>query len=124
MTSSKPYLIRGLYDWICDNSLTAHIIVQADAEGVSVPPQSVKEDRVVLNIAPRAVAGLSLGDDQIDFRARFDGQSVSVRVPVSAVLAIYARENGQGMMFPADDEPPPVDPAEGDDGRPHLRVVK
>ena len=125
MTSSKPYLIRALYEWICDNAMTPHLVVEANAEGVSVPPEAVQDDRVVLNIAPRAVSGLSLGDDQIDFRARFGGKGMSVRVPVAAVLAVYARENGQGMMFPADEgAPPPVGPDDDTDGRPHLRVVK
>lgn len=123
MTSNRPYLIRGLYDWITDNGLTPHILADASKSGVQVPPQAVQEGRVVLNVAARAVSNLELGNEYIMFKARFGGVSQSVSIPVEAVLAVYARENGQGMLFPTDDKPEP--PPDGEGGkRPHLKVVK
>lgn len=102
MTSSRPYLVRAIYDWILDNHLTPHLVVDAAMNGVNVPPAAIRDGQVVLNIAPRAVAQLELGNDQVRFLARFGGVSHDVRVPLAAVLAVYAQENGQGMMFPAD----------------------
>lgn len=128
MTSSRPYLIRALYQWIVDNGVTPYILVDADIEGVDVPPQYIQDNKIVLNIAPMAVQGLTLGDDAVSFSARFSGQSVDLFVPTEAVMAIYARENGQGMMF--NDEPttpgPPdgTEPDEGTKSKPSLRVVK
>ena len=146
MTSHRPYLLRALYEWIVDNGMTPHILVDATRPGVRVPSHTVNEGRVVLNIAERAVARLEMDNDGVRFTARFGGVSQSVSVPVSAVLAVYARETGQGMVLPDDipghgptagddasgeqqdgpdddDTPPP-----GDDGPPrrgaHLRVVK
>ena len=134
MTSNRPYLIRAIYEWIGDNQLTPYLLVDAAIPGVAVPPQAVKDGRVVLNVASRAVARLDLGNDQISFMARFSGVSQQVKVPVQAVLAIYAQETGQGMMLPRDDselEPPPSpqppDPSEPSEDAPkrsHLRVVK
>jgi stringent starvation protein B len=139
MTSNRPYLLRAIYDWISDNGLTPYMLIDATAEGVRVPPQVVKNGQVVLNIAMRAVANLELGNDWIGFSARFSGVSHVVRIPVGAVLALYAQENGQGMMFPAEkedgDTPPPASAPDepssggsGDDkprrGAPHLRVIK
>jgi stringent starvation protein B len=133
MTSNRPYLVRAMYEWIADNGLTPYLLVDAGVEGVNVPTQAVKDGRVVLNIAGRAVAQLELGNDEVRFMARFSGVSQSVRVPVAAILAIYAQETGQGMMLPQGDEdgtPPPSDgpgPGEGGDEPPkrsHLRVVK
>ncbi|MCX7513717.1 ClpXP protease specificity-enhancing factor [Frateuria sp. STR12] len=136
MSSNRPYLLRAIYDWITDNQLTPYVLVDASAEGVRVPPQVVKNGQVVLNLAMRAVANLELGNDYIGFQARFSGVSQAIRIPVSAVLALYAQENGQGMMFPSEegDTPPPAPGPEGPgpsgDGpekpkrSPHLRVVK
>ncbi|MCK7592564.1 ClpXP protease specificity-enhancing factor [Pseudomarimonas salicorniae] len=132
MTSNRPYLVRAMYEWISDNALTPYLLVDAGIEGVQVPSQAVKDGRVVLNIAGRAVAQLELGNDEIRFMARFSGVSQSVRVPMPAVLAIYAQETGQGMMLPQgdEDEEPPRTPAPDDDDseppprRSHLRVVK
>lgn len=131
MTSNRPYLLRAMYDWIADNGLTPYILVDAAAAGVEVPPGAVKDGRVVLNIAARAVAQLELGMDRVRFTARFSGVSRSVQAPMHAILAIYAHENGQGMMFPAENQPPPppaadtaaaivAPPRKGQ----HLRVVK
>lgn len=131
MTSSRPYLIRALYEWIVDNGYTPHVVVNAHAEDVSVPQQYVNKDgQIVLNVAPRAVSTLELGNKAISFSARFGGIPTEIHVPCYAVLGIYARENGQGMMFENENQPDP-DP-EGDspdDGgipgrRPSLRVVK
>jgi len=125
MTSSRPYLIRALYQWVVDNGVTPYILVDALVDGVDVPPQHIQDNKIVLNIAPMAVQGLTLGDDVISFSARFSGQSVNLVVPTEAVLAIYARENGQGMMF--NDEsgsPTPPDNSDPDKPKPSLRVVK
>src|SRR3546814_5727070 len=93
----RPYLLRALYEWIADNGMTPHVLVDATQAGVRVPPHTVKDGRVVLNIADRAVARLEMDNDSIRFTARFGGVSHPVTVPISAVLAIYARETGQGM---------------------------
>ena len=137
MTSYRPYLLRALTEWINDNGMTPHILVDAGVPGVRVPPGTVREGKVVLNIADRAVVGLHMDNEWIGFTARFGGVSHPVLVPVSAVLAIYARETGQGMALPEDsgaaqppdDEPTPPDdtPPQEDNGSrrgAHLRVVK
>ncbi|PWV61817.1 ClpXP protease specificity-enhancing factor [Plasticicumulans acidivorans] len=127
MTSNRPYLIRALYEWILDNGMTPHILVNAGMRGVDVPSQHVHEGRIVLNISPSAVQGLVLGNDAIDFSARFSGVAQQVHVPISAVLAIYSRENGQGTAFPDEedqDEPPPQPPRPDAGKRPTLKVVK
>jgi stringent starvation protein B len=132
MTSHRPYLLRALNEWITDNGMTPHLLVDANAPGVQVPQQAVHEGRVVLNIAPRAVAQLLIDNDAVSFTARFGGVSHPVMVPVNAVLAIYARETGQGMALPEDaqarpggePEPPPSTPDDGAPRRSHLRVVK
>ena len=103
MTSSRPYLIRALYQWIVDNGMTPYILVDAEQPDVVVPDQYIQDGKIVLNIAPMAVQALVLGDGEVTFNARFSGKSMSQSIPVRAVLAIYARENGQGMMF-GDDE--------------------
>ena len=99
MNSSRPYLLRALLDWICDNALTPHLLVDATVPAVVVPAQFVKQGKITLNVGPNAVEGLDMGNDAITFSARFAGQPMQVYVPVTAVLAIFARENGQGMMF-------------------------
>lgn len=100
MNSNRPYLLRAVYEWISDNGLTPYLLVDARQGGVRVPSHAVKDGQVVLNVAMRAVAELELGNEVVRFSARFNGVSQQVNVPVSAVLAIYAQENGQGMMFP------------------------
>lgn len=130
MTSSRPYLIRALYQWIVDNGVTPYILVDASVEGVSAPAQYIQDGKIVLNIAPMAVRSLVLADEHISFNARFGGHSTDIFVPVSAVLAIYARENGQGMMFndePRSPEPPKPGGHPPDDdasNKPKLRIVK
>lgn len=133
MSSNRPYLLRALYEWIGDNGMTPHLLVDALGEGVQVPASTVKDGRVVLNIAARAVAQLQLGNREVRFKARFGGVSQDVIVPVASVLAIYAQETGQGMMLPEDGgsvakDGPDETPPPGDDAGPkrggHLRVVK
>ncbi|MDZ3823730.1 MAG: ClpXP protease specificity-enhancing factor [Pseudoxanthomonas sp.] len=115
MTDNRPYLVRALHEWICDNGLTPYLLVDAAVSGVRVPQQAVKDGRVVLNIAPRAVTRLDLANDVISFQARFSGVAMLVVVPLEAVLAVYAMENGQGMMFPPVDGAPDDADGERDD---------
>ena len=127
MTSSRSYLIRALYQWIVDNGVTPYVLVDALVQGVDVPQQHIQDNKIVLNIAPMAVEGLTLGDDAISFSARFSGKSVNLFVPIEAVLAIYARENGQGMMFneePGTTTPPDDSSPKDEKPKPSLRVVK
>ncbi len=127
MTPLKPYLIRSIYEWITDNDLTPHLLVNAEYPGVNLPTDFVEDGRIVLNIRPQAVQGLVLGNDEIQFNARFSGKPMRINAPIQAVLAIYARENGRGMVFDPeepDDEPPPPTEAEDKPKRPQLRVVK
>ena len=134
MTPSRPYLIRAIYDWLIDNGLTPHLLVDADQPGVEVPRAHVKDGQIVLNIGPSAVHQLELGNELIRFAARFGGQPMTVFLPPHAVLGIYARENGRGMVFPEesreeaeDDTPPepePEPPAGPPRDRPSLKIVK
>jgi stringent starvation protein B len=98
-TSTRPYLIRALYDWCTDNGLTPYVAVLVD-DSVQVPREYVKNGEIVLNISFDATSSLKLGNDFIEFKARFAGTAREIMVPVSRVIAIYARENGQGMAFP------------------------
>ena len=114
MTSHRPYLLRALNEWIADNGMTPHLLVDATMAGVQVPASAVKEGKVVLNIAERAVVRLMIDNEAVSFTARFGGVSHAVHVPISAVLAIYSRETGQGMALP--DDVPHDTEASGDDG--------
>ena len=132
VSSNRPYLIRALYEWLLDNELTPHLLVDADQNDVLVPAQFVDQGRIVLNVGQTAVSGLKLGNELITFNARFSGKPMDVMVPPSAVLGIYARENGRGMLFPNeeadgnglppddDHDPEPTPPRD----RPSLKVVK
>jgi len=99
MTPRRPYLVRAFYDWLVDNDLTPHLVVDATQPGVQVPQEFVSNGQIVLNLAPRAVGNLELGNDAVRFNARFGGRPHVVAVPLAAVLALYARENGAGTMF-------------------------
>jgi stringent starvation protein B len=104
MTSNRPYLVRAYYDWILDNNLTPHLVVDATCNGVVVPHEHVKDGQIVLNISPTACGNLIIGDVDIEFDARFSGVPRHLIVPSGAVLAIYARENGAGTMFPREEK--------------------
>lgn len=144
MTSHRPYLVRALNEWILENNCTPYILVNAFAKGVEVPQNFVKDGQIVLNISPIAVQGLMITNEGVEFNGRFGGIPTRVYVPTSAIMGIYAKENGQGMVFDAD-EPlpePPIPPTERSTepvgimsgrhgqakgrskGRPSLRVVK
>ncbi|HKK14620.1 MAG TPA: ClpXP protease specificity-enhancing factor [Gammaproteobacteria bacterium] len=125
MTPSRPYLIRAIHEWVLDNELTPYLLVDATAPGVEVPTQYVENGKIVLNVGPRAVEGLQLGNDYVAFRARFSGAPMDVIAPIQAVLAIYAKENGRGMIFTDEDgTPPEPEPSPSKPGRPSLKVVK
>ncbi|WP_242602086.1 ClpXP protease specificity-enhancing factor [Legionella yabuuchiae] len=127
MTSSKPYLIRGLYDWIVDNNLTPYLLVNAESQGVQVPQEHVVDGKIVLNISPQACRGLHLDNDRIVFTTRFSGQTFQISLTPGAVLAIYAQENGRGMEFEEEEDslPPPTTPTPEKSGRkPTLKLVK
>lgn len=126
MTSNRPYLMRAIHEWIVDNSLTPHIIANSEAPGIEIPVQYAQDGKIVLNIAPSAVRNLELGNEWVSFNARFGGKPWQIAVPVSAVMAVYAKENGVGMAF-QDDEPdgePPDAPDDKKPARPNLRVIK
>ncbi len=110
LTARRPYLLRAFYDWLLDNQLTPHLVVDINLPGVMVPLEYARDGQIVLNIAPRAVGNLELGNDEVTFNARFGGVPRQVTVPLAAVMAIYARENGAGTMF----EPEPVYEAAGE----------
>lgn len=127
MTPLKPYLIRSIYEWIVDNDLTPHLLVNAEYPGVILPTDFVEDGRIVLNVRPAAVQGLMLGNEEIEFNARFGGKAMHISAPIKAILAIYAKENGKGMIFDpeeGDDETPPPEPETKPTQRPQLRVVK
>ena len=140
MSSSRPYIVRALYDWIMENDCTPYIQVNAFVAGVEVPQEHVKDGQIILNISPNAVQNLFIRDQAIDFDGRFAGIPKSVFVPIAAVMGIYAKESGQGMVFEADgilpEPPPPVTPDGNGNNlagvkslglgkkKPTLRVVK
>ncbi|HSC76716.1 MAG TPA: ClpXP protease specificity-enhancing factor [Pseudomonadales bacterium] len=130
MLSSKSYLFRALYEWILDSHCTPHMVVDATRPDVVVPQQHIKNGQIVLNISPSAVVGFLMDNQAVAFSARFAGVPMNVHAPMHAILGIYARENGQGMMFDAEPTPDP-DPLPPDEPikkavpiKPLLRVVK
>ncbi|MEW6445046.1 MAG: ClpXP protease specificity-enhancing factor [Pseudomonadota bacterium] len=114
MTSSRPYLLRALYEWIVDNDHIPYIVIDAQQPGVVAPPEHVKDGQITLNIAPNAVQALSLGNAEVRFSARFGGRAWTIVAPTQAVLAIYDRETGQGMGFPPETMPGEVAGARGE----------
>ena len=111
--STRPYLIRALHEWALDSGFTPQIAVDATQTGVQVPHAYIKDGQIVLNVHPQSVHQLELGNETISFYARFGSKSEPIVIPVRAVLAIYARENGRGIQFPAEEdgiEPPPTSP--------------
>jgi stringent starvation protein B len=137
MTSSQPYLIRAIYEWIVDNGLTPYIMVNTERNDVEVPGQYIQDGKIILNLAPHAIRHLNMDNDWISFSARFSGKSFNVMFPVQATMAIYAAENQQGMVFETqpqtaaapvdtfeDDELEPQQPPRPPRGKPVLRRVK
>jgi len=139
MSSSRPYFLRAIYEWILDNNCTPHILVDAHAQGTQVPQQHVNKDgQIILNISPSAIKDFFMDNTAVSFNARFSGVVNNLYVPCGAILGIYARENGQGMMFDAEQNPQPpapetppsspkperVPPSGSAPKRPGLRVVK
>ncbi len=125
MTSNKPYLLRALNEWIIDNGQTPHIIVDINAQAVEVPKQAIQDGKLVLNIAPQATRNLEIGNDSITFQARFSGSPFDLFLPIDAVMAIYARENGQGMMFThSKDKEGEHQPIEESTPGSHLKLIK
>ncbi|CAH9063421.1 Stringent starvation protein B [Pseudoalteromonas holothuriae] len=138
MTPNRPYLLRAFFDWIVDNECTPHLVVNAEYPAVQVPTQFVQDGQIVLNISPSAVTQFAIDNHQLSFNARFGGQPMQVYVPIAAVLAIYARENGEGTVFTQEEfseeqvqeTPEPPVTAESEKSEPekkkgsHLRVIK
>lgn len=140
MSSSRPYLVRALYEWILDNECTPYILVNAFQPGVEVPQEHVKDGQIILNISPAAVQNLLLQNHSIEFDGRFGGIAKRVLVPLNAVMGIYAKENGQGMIFDTEGSLPKPPAPTGTDApaagtrrekqplnfkkKPSLRVVK
>ncbi|HWZ62294.1 MAG TPA: ClpXP protease specificity-enhancing factor [Steroidobacteraceae bacterium] len=130
----RPYLLRAMHQWITDCGHTPHVIVDAGFDGAELPRAYVKEGKIVLNLSESATQRLRLGSDEVEFDARFAGVVHHVRFPVSAVLGVYARETGEGMVFSEQDlgPDPPKRPTSAEDGgtsstgtrRPQLKVVK
>lgn len=123
MTSLKPYLIRSIYEWIVDNNLTPHLLVDANNKTAILPRDFVEDGKIVLNIKPEAIQGLSLANDSVEFNARFSGKPMHIVAPIPSILAIYARENGKGMIFDTEDSEQDIDPTPPP-SKPTLRVVK
>jgi len=143
MNSSRPYLVRALYEWIVDNDCTPHILVNAEYRAVQVPQGFATDGQIVLNVSPTAVRHLHMDNEAVSFEGRFSGVAHTLYVPVGAIMGIYARENGQGMVFDpevpsleddeleledeqglGDDQPPPGGQPPRPSGRPSLKVVK
>ncbi|WP_225771891.1 ClpXP protease specificity-enhancing factor [Pseudomonas sp. Marseille-Q5115] len=142
MNSSRPYLVRALYEWIVDNDCTPHILVNAEYRAVQVPEGFATDGQIVLNVSPTAVRHLHMDNEAVSFEGRFSGVAHTLYVPVGAIMGIYARENGQGMVFDPevpsleddeldmeeegldDDQPPPGGQPPRPSGRPSLKVVK
>jgi stringent starvation protein B len=129
MTPLKPYLIRSIYEWLVDNSLTPHLLVNAEYPGSVLPTDYIENGKIVLNIRPEAVQGLLLGNEEIQFNARFAGRAMHISTSTKAVLAIYAKENGKGMVFDPEEEnddndTPPPQPEPRVVKKPQLKIVK
>ena len=124
MTSSKPYLIRALYEWILDNENTPYILVDATSDKLVIPAGIASDGKVVLNLSPRAVEKLEMTNEYISFSARFNGVAQDVYCPIASLMAIYARENGEGMMFPAEETDTGDSGTDPKSKGPTLKIVK
>jgi stringent starvation protein B len=124
MTSTKPYLVRAIYEWILDNQMTPHVLVDAHYPGTRVPMEFAEDGQIVLNIAPSAVHGLVMDNDWVRFSARFGGVTRNLEFPSEAVLGIFSRENHQGMVFPPSEEPVVDTATPGEPAAPILRAAE
>lgn len=127
MTSKRPYIVRALYEWILENDCTPYVLVNAMADHVKVPLQYVKNGQIILNISPVAVLELELTNEAVFFNGRFGGVPMDVYVPMTAVMGIYAKENGQGMIFDEEEPEPAPEPPEEKPARPTkptLKIIK
>lgn len=136
MTSHRPYMVRALHEWILDNGCTPYILVNTFAKNVQVPQDYVKDGQIILNISPSAIQNLLISNDGIEFDGRFGGIPTQIYVPIASIMGVYAKENGQGMMFESDnsmpepptpvtpDEPSSKDKGKGKSARPALSIVK
>ena len=125
MTSSKPYLVRALYEWILDNETTPYILVDTSSEQVQIPPGIATDGKVVLNLAPQAIQNLEMTNEYVAFSARFSGVAQDIYCPMTSLMAIYARENGEGMMFPEEEREAEHDAPDDDKPKgPTLKVIK
>jgi stringent starvation protein B len=125
VTSHRPYLLRAMHQWVLDNNFTPYVIVNTSGPDVEVPPGHSENGRIVLNLSPSAIRNLSITNDVLQFDGRFSGRAFHVCAPIAAVMAVYAKETGQGMAFETDsnaesERPAPSDPTPGS----HLRVIK
>lgn len=116
--------MRAIYEWIVDNHMTPYLLVNAQHPHVVVPDEHINNGKIILNVAPEAVQELNMAGEEVSFNARFSGKPMHVSVPISAALAIYARENGRGMVFNDDEETSPDEPSKDKPSGPQLRVVK
>jgi stringent starvation protein B len=136
MLPIKPYLLRAAYEWALDSGFTPHLLVKATAHGVVVPNDYIEDGRIVLNVHPDATNNLLIGDESVEFSARFSGRPFAVKIPLPAILGLYARENGEGISFPADDTSA-QESEDGEDqldsdaqskttprGKPDLKIIK
>lgn len=127
MTPSRPYLIRALYEWIVENNFSPYLLVNTKVSGVQVPQEHIVNDKIIFNVSPRAVKDLHLGNDAVEFNGRFGGKPRFISVPIRAVLAIYAKENGRGMVFNDDEEdgaPPAKETGAQAAAKKKLKLVK
>lgn len=133
MSSQKPYLVRAIYQWLLDNHCTPYLLVNTSHQDVVVPEQYIRDNRIVLNLAPDAIDGLSMENDWVSFSARFSGKAIDLFIPTVAIQAIYGKENSQGMFFSEEDHPEPPEPdperkpkpeIKKSSGKPALKLVK
>ena len=125
-TSKRPYFIRAMHDWMTDNGLTPYIVVDAAADGITIPKNYIIDGKIVLNVSFAATHNLTLDKHTVQFEARFEGINHHLKMPMLAVIGIYAKETGQGMIFTDDETPSPTETPVGGNvsGRPSLKVVK
>lgn len=125
MTPQKPYLIRAIYEWLLDNNMTPHLLVNTSYDGIQVPREYINDNKIVLNISDGAVQNFHADNEWISFSARFSGKPMELFIPIIAVQSIYGKENNEGMFFPNEDNPPPKRPLQSvKKERPGLKIVK